>query len=87
MPQQTLLRVSRAETARSCRIGGSVGVVYKVVELSTVGEEEIEQTLNEWTSEGWTFEHMQFAMREASKRPAMAFLAFTRNDDEDQGNP
>ena len=64
-----------------------MGVVYKVVELSTVGEEEIEQALNEWTSEGWIFEHMQFAMREASKRPAMAFLAFTRNDDEDQGNP
>ena len=56
-----------------------MGVVYKVVELSIVGEEEIEQTLNEWTAAGWTFESMHFAMREASKRPSMAFLAFTRN--------
>ena len=60
--------------------GGSVGIVYKVVELSTVGEEEIEAALNEWTAEGWTFDAMQFAMRDSSKRPAMAFLTFTRNE-------
>jgi len=57
-----------------------VGIVYKVVELSTVGEEEIEAALNEWTAEGWTFDAMQFAMRDSSKRPAMAFLTFTRNE-------
>ena len=60
--------------------GGSVGIVYKVIELSIVGEEEIEAALNEWTAEGWTFDAMQFAMRDSSKRPAMAFLAFTRNE-------
>ncbi|MCS5636094.1 MAG: DUF4177 domain-containing protein [Myxococcota bacterium] len=57
-----------------------MGIVYKVVELATVGAEEIEQALNEWTAAGWTFDTMQFAMRDASKRPAMAFLAFTRNE-------
>ena len=57
-----------------------MGIVYKVVELSTVGEEEIEAALNEWTAEGWTFDAMQFAMRDSSKRPAMAFLTFTRNE-------
>ena len=51
---------------------------YKVVETSTVTDEELEKILNEWSSRGWTFEGIQFAMREASKRPAMAFVLFTR---------
>ena len=50
---------------------------YKVVELSVVTDEEIEKTLNEWTEKGFIFEGMQFAMRDSSKRPAMAFLLFT----------
>lgn len=56
----------------------SAGVVYKVVELSVVTDEAIEQALNEWTRQGWRFDGMQFAMRESSKRPSMAFLMFTR---------
>ena len=51
---------------------------YKVVEISNVTDEEIESALNEWTGQGWTFDTMQFAMRDSSKRPAMAFLTFTR---------
>ncbi|MCK6549554.1 DUF4177 domain-containing protein [Myxococcota bacterium] len=51
---------------------------YKVVELSTVTDEAIEAALNEWTSAGWTFDGLHFAMRESSKRPSMAFLVFTR---------
>ncbi len=51
---------------------------YKVVEIAMVTDEEIENTLNEWTAEGWTFDTMQFAMREGSKRPSMAFVTFTR---------
>jgi len=54
-----------------------VALRYKVVELSSVTDEEIEAALNEWTAEGWTFDTMHFAMREASKRPSMAFLTFT----------
>ncbi len=57
-----------------------MGIVYKVVELSSVTDAEIESALNEWTGQGWTFDNMQFAMRESSKRPAMAFLAFTRSE-------
>ena len=41
---------------------------------------EIERALNEMTAEGWKFDTMHFAMRESSKRPAMAFLIFTRSD-------
>ena len=50
---------------------------YKVVELSCVSEESIEEALNEWTPKGWHFDTVQFAMRESSKRPAMAFVIFT----------
>jgi hypothetical protein len=55
-----------------------VGILYKVVELSTVTDAEIERVLNEWTAQGWSFATVHFAMRESSKRPAMAFLSFTR---------
>jgi len=55
---------------------------YKVIELSNVTEETIEEALNETTAKGWSFDGMQFAIRENSKRPAMAFLMFTRKEDE-----
>ncbi len=54
---------------------------YKVVELSLVSDQEIESALNEWTAKGWTFDSMQFAMRDSSKRPAMAFITFMKNDE------
>ena len=53
-------------------------LLYKVVELSNVDEHALEQTVNEWVSRGWQFDGVQFAMRESSKRPAMAFVFFTR---------
>jgi hypothetical protein len=56
-------------------------VVYKVVETSSVNEDELERIINERVAEGWTFDGMQFAMRDSSKRPAMAFLLFTRPAD------
>ena len=62
-----------------------VSVVYKVVELSSVTDEEIEAVLNEWTGKGWAFDTIQFAMRESSKRPSMAFITFTRSDDSENG--
>ena len=53
---------------------------WKVVETSSVTDESLEAILNEWTAQGWTFDGMQFAMRESSKRPAMAFVLFTRDE-------
>ena len=50
----------------------------KVVETSDVTDVELEKILNEWTERGWTLDTMQFAMRDSSKRPAMAFVTFTR---------
>ena len=58
-----------------------MAVQYKVVELSMVSAEDIEVTLNEWTAKGWTFDNIQFAMRESSRRPAMAFISFVRDED------
>jgi hypothetical protein len=51
---------------------------YKVVEATTVTDEALERILNEWTAQGWHYDGMQFAMRDSSKRPAMAFVVFTR---------
>jgi hypothetical protein len=42
----------------------------------------LEETLNEWTAKGWRFDGMQFAMRESSKRPSMAFVIFTREKEQ-----
>ena len=56
----------------------SDSVEFKVVETSVVTDEELERIINQTVAVGWTFDGMQFAMREGSKRPAMAFLMFTR---------
>jgi hypothetical protein len=52
---------------------------YKVVETSLVTDEALEEIINGWTARGWQFDGIHFAMREASKRPAMAFVLFTRS--------
>jgi hypothetical protein len=59
-----------------------VALRYHFKELSTVTDEAIENAVNEAVSDGWTFDGMHFAMSDASKRPAMAFLAFTREEDD-----
>lgn len=55
--------------------------VYKVIEITTVTDEEIEKVINEWVDQDWVLDTIQFAMRDASKRPAMAFIIFTKTDD------
>ena len=53
-------------------------LIYKVVEISFVTDEEIEKIINEWVGEGWNYDGIQFAMRDSSKRPSMAFITFTK---------
>jgi hypothetical protein len=53
---------------------------YKVVETSMVTDEEIERILNEWTAQGYVFESIQFVHSASSKRPAMAFVFFTKKE-------
>jgi hypothetical protein len=56
---------------------------YRVREVNTVTDEELENLINEMVADGWQLDGIHFAMRESSKRPAMAFLLFTdsRKDD------
>ena len=58
-------------------------MVYKFVELSVVTDETIEEAVNAWVSRGWQLEGIRFAMSEASRRPQMAFIAFTRPKPDD----
>jgi hypothetical protein len=51
---------------------------YKFVELSTVTDERIEEVVNQWVAQGWALEGIRFAMSDASRRPAMAFISFVR---------
>ena len=55
-------------------------LTYKVVEISLVTDEEIEKTINEWVVQGWNYDGIQFAMRDSSKRPSMAFLTFIKKE-------
>ncbi len=55
-------------------------MIYKVVEVSEVTDESLEVILNQWTQKGWRFDSLQFAMREGNRRPGMAFIFFSRED-------
>lgn len=53
---------------------------FKVVELSTVTDETIEEVLNRMATEGYELDSSHFAMSQGSRRPSMAFLVFTRKE-------
>ena len=55
---------------------------YRVVETSTVTDENLGRILNTEVKAGWIYDGMSFVPNEASKRPRMAFLIFTREVDE-----
>ena len=73
-------KTPKAKTAKSKSAQPSApkALHYKVIELSAVDEVSLQRTVNESVREGWAFDGVQFAMRESSKRPAMAFVFFTR---------
>lgn len=54
-------------------------LVYKIVEISTVTDETIEEVVNLWVGKGWLFEGIRFVTSDASRRPQMAFISFTRD--------
>jgi len=68
---------------REYKIQVMAGIRFKVVELSTVSEETIEDALNTWTAQGFQFEGIHFVVRDASRRPSMAFVTFTMACEED----
>ena len=55
-----------------------MSVTYKFVELSIVTDETIEEAVNAWVGRGWQLEGIRFVTTEASRRPQMAFISFTR---------
>ncbi len=55
-------------------------LVYRVVETSMVTDDELERIINENVEEGWNLESIQFAMKESSRRPVMAFILFTKEE-------
>ncbi|MCJ7499298.1 DUF4177 domain-containing protein [bacterium] len=54
---------------------------YKVVETQIVTDEIIEGLINSWVDKGWLLDGIRFAMSDASRRPSMAFILFTREGD------
>ena len=54
------------------------GTEYKVVETSTVTDDVLTSILNDMTRAGWLYDGMTFVPNDASKRPRMAFVIFTR---------
>ena len=56
---------------------------YKFVELTIVTDEMLGECVNEWVGQGWALEGIRFVMTEHSKRPAMAFVSFTRDAPQD----
>ncbi|MEO6772511.1 MAG: DUF4177 domain-containing protein [Kofleriaceae bacterium] len=55
-------------------------LAYKFVELSVVTDETIEEVVNLWVGKGWVFDGIRFVTSDASRRPQMAFVSFTRED-------
>jgi hypothetical protein len=55
-----------------------VAIEYKFVELSTVTDESLEEAVNTWVARGWILDGIRFVTTEASRRPQMAFISFTR---------
>jgi hypothetical protein len=68
-----------ASSTHSRSIGKQV--IYKVIEISLVTDETLEEQLNTWSGRGWQFESIHFVVRENSRRPAMAFVFFVRERD------
>jgi hypothetical protein len=56
-----------------------MSLTYKFVELSIVTDETIEEAVNAWVGRGWQLEGIRFVTTEASRRPQMAFISFTRD--------
>ena len=76
MSSDTKRRGESPRAARGAEKLSTSPAMYKVVEVSPVSEETLEETLNRWTADGWSFESLHFVSREGSHRPALAYLFF-----------
>jgi hypothetical protein len=64
-----------------------MAVEYKFVELTIVTDETIQEAVNAWVARGWLLDGIRFVTTDASRRPQMAFISFTRESEPaaDQG--
>ena len=62
-------------------------MIYKFVELSIVTDESLEEVVNLWVGKGWQLDAIRFVTTEASRRPQMAFVSFTRGSAEPDTSP
>jgi hypothetical protein len=62
-----------------------LNIRYKVVETQIVTDEILEDLINHWTDKGWHLDGIRFAMSDASRRPSMAFILFTRDGEAPNG--
>ena len=69
----------RPQTPGEVAGDASPGAEYNVLEVSPVGEETLEQALNDWSGRGFSFESLHFVSRDGSHRPALAYLFFVRS--------
>lgn len=58
-----------------------MSILYKVVETQIVTDEILEDLINTWVRKGWHLDGVRFAMSDASRRPSMAFILFTREEE------
>jgi hypothetical protein len=54
-------------------------VEYRVVETSTVTDDTLSDILNQESQAGFRLDGIHFVPNEASRRPKMAFLVFSRD--------
>lgn len=59
------------------------GFRWKVSELQRVDEASLERVLNEAAADGWQLERIDYIKENGVRRPAMAYLYFTRPVDAD----
>jgi hypothetical protein len=64
-----------------------MAIEYKFVELSIVTDETLEEAVNAWVGRGWLFDGIRFVTTDASRRPQMAFVSFTRKLVRDEARP
>jgi hypothetical protein len=58
--------------------GGMSGHRWKVSEVQRVDEATLERTLNAAAEDGWELERIDYIKEFGVRRPAMAYLYFTR---------
>ena len=61
-----------------------VAPLYRVTELTEVSDQSIEKALNLGVSGDYRFESIHFVIQPGNRRPTMAFLFFTRMQEQEE---